>query len=190
MEVKNSQLLTSAFHKEQWPQTDLPEWIMVGRSNVGKSSLINAMCNRKNLAYVGKTPGKTRLLNFFEVNHELILVDAPGYGYAQRNLQTHIDFGKMMEDYFHERLQCKGMLLILDIRRIPNEDDLLMYDFAKHYHVPVTVVLTKCDKLSRSDQNLQVKKICDTLGISGDSCALVSSEKKTGVEEVWNRMMR
>lgn len=188
MIVKRSNLITSALKKSQWPDTEVPEVVMVGRSNAGKSSMINALCNRKNLAYVGKKPGKTRLLNFFSINEEYVLVDAPGYGYADTNFDKAIDFGQMMEDYFQSRTQCKGMILVLDIRRVPSKDDLNMVEFAKYYHVPYLAVLTKADKLSNNEKAKQKQVIAKTLQMDVQDLVLISSEKKIGIDLLWDKM--
>ena len=186
--IKKSSLLISAAKFEQWPQTDYPEIIMIGRSNAGKSSLINALCQRKNLAYVGKTPGKTRLLNFFLLNEQWMLVDAPGYGFANITKNMVDSFGKMMEDYFQKRSQCKGMVLVMDIRRIPNEDDLSMIEYANYYQLPYVIVLTKVDKISNNVKTNQLHKIMRKLGVEKDTLYCVSNEKKTGIDQLWQRL--
>ena len=188
MQVKQSSLLQSAVKKEQWPQSELPELIMVGRSNAGKSSFINALCNRKNLAYVGKQPGKTRILNFFLINKDYVLVDAPGYGYAVASQKTTIDFGDMMEEYFQSRSQCKGMVMILDIRRKPSQDDITMLEYARYYQVPCLCVLTKADKVSNNEKAKQKQIIASALRMDARNLVVVSSEKKVGIEQAWERM--
>ena len=188
MEIKQSSLLQSAVRKDQWPQLELPEVIMVGRSNAGKSSFINALCNRKNLAYVGKQPGKTRILNFFLINKDYVLVDAPGYGYAIASHKTTVDFGDMMEEYFQSRSQCKGMIMILDIRRKPSSDDLSMLEYARYYNVPCLFVLTKADKISNNEKFKQKQMIAKTLEVDPKQLVIVSSEKKVGIEQAWERM--
>ena len=188
MEIKQSSLLQSAVRKDQWPQLELPEVIMVGRSNAGKSSFINALCNRKNLAYVGKQPGKTRILNFFLINKDYVLVDAPGYGYAIASQKTTVDFGDMMEEYFQSRSQCKGMIMILDIRRKPSADDLSMLEYARYYNVPCLFVLTKADKISNNEKFKQKQMIAKTLEVDPKQLVVVSSEKKVGIEQAWEKM--
>ncbi len=185
MNYYDAKWIGSSATKSQWPNTTYPEMVFAGRSNAGKSSLINALVNRKNLAYEGKTPGKTRLLNFFTVNDKYVLTDAPGYGYAKGGKQTSIDFGELMEPYFRERKQLKLLILVLDIRRVPNEDDKRMIEYAKGNHLAILGACTKSDKLSRNQQLSQLKIISDTLGIRKESLVVCSSMKKTGMEELW-----
>lgn len=135
--------ICSATRKEGYPETS-DEVVFVGRSNVGKSSLINALYGK--VAYVGKTPGKTRLLNFFNVDDKYTVCDVPGYGYANRSDKEIIEFGQMMDEYFSKRENLRLCVIILDIRRIPNQDDLDMYEFLKENNIPVLFILNKCDK--------------------------------------------
>lgn len=187
MIVTNAQLVVSAPDKASWPESELPEIVMAGRSNVGKSSLINTITRRKNLAYVGNTPGKTRLLNFFNLDDRLMLVDVPGYGYANASKAMLVKFGEMMEDYFAERNQKKGLLLIVDSRHKPTEDDQLMLEFARFHHLPTCVIATKIDKLKRSEVNKNLKRISETLNLGEDEKIIqFSSEKKQGIDAVWN----
>ena len=188
MQYYEANLLTSAARMDQWPDTNLPELIMTGRSNVGKSSLINALVNRKKLAYVGQTPGKTRLLNFYEINSQLVLVDAPGYGFANRNQKELELFGEMMEDYFSKRKQLKLVVQLVDMRHKPTKDDVNMMEFARATHLPVLVIATKKDKAKSSEKLKNLKVISETLGIPSSSIVCVSSEKKEGLEEAWNRI--
>ena len=188
MLIKNPKFEISAVSKKQYPKGNLPEIVLVGKSNVGKSSFINALCNRKNLAYVGKQPGKTRILNFFLINKDYVLVDAPGYGYAVASQKTTIDFGDMMEEYFQSRSQCKGMVMILDIRRKPSQDDITMLEYARYYQVPCLCVLTKADKVSNNEKAKQKQIIASTLRMDARNLVVVSSEKKIGIEQAWVRM--
>lgn len=179
------EIVISAASKEQWPETDLPEVVLAGRSNVGKSSFINAICNRKKLAYVGNRPGKTRLLNFFKLDEEVMFVDVPGYGYANTGKQQLIKFGEMMEDYFLERQQKKGLVLLVDSRHKPNEDDETMMEFARYYDIPVIVVATKIDKVKSSQKKKNIEVIKETLALHEDQIIVFSSETKQGVDKVW-----
>lgn len=186
MQYHEAKWIASCAEESQYPQTDLPEILFAGRSNAGKSSLINALVNRKNLAYKGKTPGKTKLLNFFLIDNEMVFTDAPGYGYAKGGNQLLVDFGCLMETYFHTRKQLRGLLLVLDIRRVPNDDDLRMASFAKDMHIPILAICTKADKLSYSQQLASINTIAKTLQIEKENIHVCSSIKKTGMDEIWD----
>ncbi|MCH4207089.1 MAG: ribosome biogenesis GTP-binding protein YihA/YsxC [Solobacterium sp.] len=185
MQYHEIELLGSAARSDQWPVSDLPELIFAGRSNAGKSSLINGLTNRNNAAYVGKTPGKTKLLNFFEVDQRYVFCDAPGYGYAKGGTYAAVSFGDLLEPYFEQRETLCGMVLVLDIRRVPNDDDLTMVNYARMVHLPVIAACVKSDKLSRSEQNKQLKLITQALNISSSSAVPCSSIKKEGLDAVW-----
>ncbi|MCR5230324.1 MAG: ribosome biogenesis GTP-binding protein YihA/YsxC [Solobacterium sp.] len=181
-------LLATSANASQWPQSELPEIIFAGRSNAGKSSLINALVNRKNAAYAGKTPGKTQLLNFFSVDDEVVFADAPGYGYAKGGTDSTVRFARLIDPYFRNRRQLKALLIVLDIRRVPNEDDMHMVDYARNAHLPVIAACTKCDKLSRMRQNAQIDIICRTLNISRQSAVPVSCVNRDGIEILWEKI--
>ena len=186
MQIQEAELLISAPGKEQWPDTPYPEIVLAGRSNVGKSSLINALCNRKKLAYVGNTPGKTRLLNFFLLNRKLVFVDVPGYGYANISKQQLLRFGEMMEDYFHERKQKKALLLIVDGRHKPTDDDVTMLEFARYFELPIIIAATKMDKVKASQRQKQLKLISETLALSEEDHLIpCSSANKEGMDSLW-----
>lgn len=178
-------LVISAASKEQWPESDLPEIVLSGRSNVGKSSFINTMTNRKKLAYVGNTPGKTRLLNFFNLDGQLMFVDVPGYGYANISQKQLIQFGEMMEDYFSGRTQKKGLVMIVDARHRPSEDDLVMMEYARYYHIPVIVIATKIDKINNSQRMKNLTAIQVDLKLGENSIIPFSAETKEGLAEAW-----
>ncbi len=185
MIVKTSEFLLSAVKEAQWPKDDLPEVLLLGRSNVGKSSFINTMVNRKNLAYTSSTPGMTRMLNFYDVNHELRFVDAPGYGFQKKAKSGYEEFGRLMDEYFEKRGNLKVAVQLLDVRREPNEDDRLMLEYIQHHRIPCIIVLTKCDKLSNNQIAKQKKLIAESLQFSKDSFYLFSALNKSGTEEVW-----
>ena len=188
--IHKSQFMLCAAWKSQWPENDLPEICLAGRSNVGKSSFINTITNHSKLAKVSGTPGKTRTLNFFNINDELRLVDVPGYGYAKVNDKIKESFGDMLDTYLRERDVLKGLVLIVDYRHKPTHDDKMMYDYAKHYHIPVIVVATKEDKLKRNDLKKNEKIIKDTLGFDKNDIFLrFSSLNKVGIDEVWERII-
>jgi GTP-binding protein len=188
MQYHEAKLLATAADSSQWPKGGLPEIIFAGRSNAGKSSLINALTNRKNLAYSGKTPGKTRLLNFFEVDGRVVFTDAPGYGYANRDSASALMFEKLIDPYFHHREQLKGLVLVADSRRKPNEDDITMVEFGRHAKLSVIVACTKADKLSRSQLLQNMKMIAVALGVNENSLVPCSSLKKQGIDQVWEKI--
>ena len=187
VKIKKAEYVLSAAWKSQWPQETYPEMCLAGRSNVGKSSFINAMLNRNSLAKVSSTPGKTRTLNFFNVNDALYFVDVPGYGYAKVNNNVTKQFGKTMDEYITLRSSLKGFILLVDYRHKPTKDDVMMYEFVKHHNVPVIVVATKEDKLKRNDLKKNEQLIKNTLGFHKvDKFIRFSSLKKIGIEEAWN----
>ena len=179
-----SEFVTSATKKSEWPNTDLPEIVVVGRSNVGKSSFINALVGRKKLAYVGNTPGKTRLINFFAIDDSWMLVDVPGYGYAKMSKSMLIKMGEMMEEYFYEREQLKGVVSLVDARHEPTNDDLDMVQSLKEAHIPIIVVATKIDKVPKTKRIRALKTISQSLQIPMKNIYAVSSTEKIGFEEV------
>ena len=187
---QKAELVISAPDKKSWPDTDLPEVVLAGRSNVGKSSFINTMCGRKKLAYAGNSPGKTRLLNFFNLDDKYMFVDVPGYGYAKISKTQLLKFGQMMEDYFSQRKQKKGMVLLVDARHQPTEDDITMMEFARYYEIPICVVATKMDKVKPSQKHKQLKIIRQTLELADDEKIFpFSSETKQGVDAVWDYLI-
>ncbi len=188
MQYHEAKLLATAANKTQWPKSDLPEIIFAGRSNAGKSTLINGLVNRKNLAYSGKTPGKTRLLNFFTVDNKVVFTDAPGYGYATSDAKSALAFEKLIDPYFREREQLKGMILVADIRRLPSEDDITMAEYARKSHLAIFVACTKADKVSKSAANASMKKIAETLGVSPRLLVPVASLKKEGMDQLWEKI--
>ncbi len=189
MEIKNAELEVIAVRRSQYPEQMRPEFLLVGRSNVGKSSFINALLGRKNIAYTSSKPGKTQTLNFYSVNDSFYLIDVPGYGYAQVDKKTQAKFGMMMEEYIETRKQMKRVFMLVDFRHKPSEDDLLMYNFLKYYKIPVTIIATKADKVGGSKRDKNLKLIKDTLDlVVGDDLILVSSVTKLGIKEVLNKI--
>lgn len=187
---QKAELVVSAPEKKFWPDTSLPEIVLAGRSNVGKSSFINAMCGRKKLAYVGNTPGKTRLLNFFNLDDKYMFVDVPGYGYANISKTQLKKFGQMMEDYFAQREQKRGLVILVDARHRPTDDDLTMLEFARYYEIPVAIVATKTDKVPSTKLKNQLNRIRIELGLDEDEPLFpFSAEKKEGMEAVWNYLI-
>lgn len=188
--IKKAEYIASAAWKTQWPQHELPEICLAGRSNVGKSSFINTITRHGKLAKVSSTPGKTRTLNFFNINDEVCLVDVPGYGYAKVSDKMKESFGEMIDTYLRERELLKCLIMIVDYRHKPTQDDCQMYDYAKYYRIPVIIVATKEDKLKRNDLKKNEKLIKDTLNFDkGDMFVRFSSLKKVGVDEVWEKIL-
>ena len=185
MKINNAELKIMATRRSQYPDDKKKEFLLVGRSNVGKSSFINAILNRKNLARTSAHPGKTQTLNFYEVNNEFYLIDVPGYGYAEVSKKTREKFGKMIEEYLEKRKELKRVFMIVDFRHKPTEDDILMYNFLKYYNLKVTVVATKADKIGASKREKCKKQIIDTLDlVVGDNLTIFSSITKEGKEEI------
>lgn len=175
MEITKSEFLTSAVKRDQYPEGNLPEVAFIGRSNVGKSSIINSLTNRKGLARVSNTPGRTRLVNFFLINESMYLVDLPGYGYAKVSKTEKENLGKINEEYFTSRTNLNKVVLLLDSRHKPNQDDIIMYRFIRHYDIPCLVVGTKLDKLKRNEIRKNEKIIRETLGMGPEEKILMYS---------------
>ena len=187
MKVDNVDLYISAVRRSQYPTEGRPEFIMLGRSNVGKSSFVNTILNRKNLARISSKPGKTVTINFYNVEDTFFLVDVPGYGYADTSKEDIRKFGMMVEEYLEKREELKRVFLLVDFRHKPTNDDVLMYNFLKYYQIPVTVVATKADKVSSRDKDKNIKIIKETLDlVVGDNIIVFSSISKEGKEEVLN----
>ena len=187
MKIETADLKVLAARTSQYPEDYLPEFLLVGRSNVGKSSFINTLVQKKNLAHTSATPGKTQTLNFYIVNDSFYLVDAPGYGYAQVNRDTQKKFGLMIEEYLINRSNLKRVFLLVDFRHKPTEDDLLMYNFMKYYHLDVTIIGTKFDKVKQKDKEKNERILRETFDLKGnDNIVLFSSVTKKGREEVYS----
>ena len=185
MKINTSELAVIATRRSQYPNLELPEFLLVGRSNVGKSSFINTVLGRKDLARVSSTPGKTQTLNFYLVNNSFYLVDVPGYGYASVNHEQQKKFGLMIEEYLAKRKELKRVFMIVDFRIKPTEDDVLMYQFLKYYDIPVTLILNKTDKVGSSKRERSIKTILSTLDVSKeDNYIEFSSVTKKGREDV------
>ncbi|MEF2968001.1 ribosome biogenesis GTP-binding protein YihA/YsxC [Paenibacillus sp. M1] len=191
MKITNAEFVISAVGPNQYPEDALPEIALAGRSNVGKSSLINRMINRKNLARTSSTPGKTQHLNYYRINDEIYFVDFPGYGYAKVSKSQREVWGKMIEKYLLERETLRLVLLIIDLRHPPSKDDELMYDWLKHYELPVCVVATKADKIPKSRWQKHLKIIKEALVMrAGDPIVMFSSEAGIGRDELWGQILR
>lgn len=187
MKITQAQFIISAVKPHQYPEDALPEIALAGRSNVGKSSLINKLILRKNLARTSSQPGKTQQLNYYRVNEMIYLVDFPGYGYAKVSKTQREQFGEMIERYIRDREPLKLQLLVIDIRHEPSAQDKLMYKWLKHYEIPTCIVATKADKIPRSKWDRHIKMIKKSLEADPrDSVVLFSSETGLGREQLWD----
>lgn len=182
--IKNSEFMTSAVKKDQYPEGGYPEVAFVGRSNVGKSTIINSLTNRKKLAKVSNTPGRTRLVNFFMIDNTCSLVDLPGYGYAKISKSEKLAWGKIIEEYLMNRPDLKKVVLLVDARHKPTEDDVLMIEYLRHYSIEVIVVATKLDKLKRNDIRKSENIIRETLGLSEEKVLFYSALTKENLQKV------
>ena len=186
MNVHHADIVISAVQPEQYPKTNLPEIALAGRSNVGKSSFINTLVNRKNLARTSGKPGKTQTLNFYIIEDSLHFVDVPGYGYAKVSKTERAKWGQMIETYLTEREQLKAVVSLVDMRHAPSTEDIQMYEFLKYYNIPVIVVATKCDKIPRGKWNKHESMIKKKLNFDpSDDFIIFSSETKEGKDKAW-----
>lgn len=188
MDVHNVEMVMSAVSASQYPTDGKPEIALVGRSNVGKSSLTNTLIHRKNFARTSSQPGKTQTLNFYDVEDKLYFVDVPGYGYAKVSKAQREAFGVMIEEYITSRKQLRGVISLVDARHEPSEDDISMYEWLHYYNIPILVVATKSDKISRGKFNKAESVIRKALGFDNEDSdfQFFSSETKYGKDEVWH----
>ena len=190
MKIRSSEIEVSAIRKEQYPKEGLPEIALVGRSNVGKSSATNALLNRRNFARTSQTPGKTRTINFYKINNEFYFVDLPGYGYAKVSKLEKDKWGVIMERYLQDREELCAIFLLVDIRHEHTNDDVMMYEWIKHFGYNCVVIATKADKISRGQYQKHISIIRKKLQLEKDEKVIpLSSSKKTGVEDVWNEII-
>ncbi len=191
MKINSVDLKISAVRRSQYPTDNKPEFLLVGRSNVGKSSFINTLINRKNYARTSASPGKTQTINFYLVNEAFYLVDAPGYGYANLSKERRKKFGLMMEDYLTNRDNLKQVFMLIDFRHKPTEDDIMMYNFLKYYKLPVTIVATKSDKVGITKHQIQRNIILNELELGvGDDFVVFSNVTKNGKTEIHEKIER
>jgi GTP-binding protein len=189
LNIKWSEHLTTAVSPDGYPLSELPEIAMVGRSNVGKSSLINLLTGRKSLARVGNTPGKTRVINFYNVEDKLILVDLPGYGYAKVSEAEKNRWGKIIETYLNTRKQLSAMIMLTDIRHKPTQQDIVMYQWICSMGKPHVIVATKADKIAKAHYDKHIAQIRLTLGLVPEIPVIpISSTKRLGLINVWNEI--
>ena len=188
MKVVDAEFVISAVSEKQYPKDDLPEFALAGRSNVGKSSFINSILSRKNLAHTSSKPGKTQTLNFYKVNNELYLVDVPGYGYAKVSKKQRAAFGEMIQDYLETRADLKGLILLVDARHNPTADDINMFNYALCLDMPILVVATKMEKQKKMDASQKKKKIGKSLDLSQENVSFLpfSSVSKLNVDKFWD----
>jgi len=176
--LKNVKFIKSCPNSSNWIEDDKKEIVILGKSNVGKSTFINRLCNNSTMAKVSSTPGRTRLLNFFDVDNRYRLVDAPGYGYAAVNKYHDEEFAKMMDEYFSKRNNLVGAIFLLDSRREISEDDISLFNMLLDHNLPFILVATKCDKLNQSEEYRVNKNIIEGLSLLADSKIIHSSLKK------------
>lgn len=189
MKINTIELIISAVRESQYPNDNKEEFLLVGRSNVGKSSFINTIINRKNYARTSSTPGKTQTLNFYKINDDFYIVDAPGYGFAKVRNSLKKKFGLIMESYLKSRNNLKMVFLLIDFRHKPTNDDIMMYEYLKYYNVPVTIVCTKVDKVSKNNHIKNKNIIQKELKLPDDkNLILFSSVTKLGKNEIYEEI--
>jgi GTP-binding protein len=189
MKIVSAEYLASAVKPEQFPVAGMSEIAFIGRSNVGKSTLLNTLLNRKKLAHTSSTPGKTRTINFFLINNSFYFVDLPGYGYARVSMEMKKSWGVFAEAYLRERETLKLIVLLMDIRHPPTAQDKSMYEWLVHFNLPTVVVATKADKISRGQRQLHVSQVRKGLGLGSEGpVILFSSQTGEGKDELWRRI--
>jgi GTP-binding protein len=189
MIIKSAEFVTSAVKKSQYPTELLPEIAFSGRSNVGKSSLINTLVNRKRLVKTSSTPGRTQLINFFDINNNLTFVDLPGYGYARVPVSVRKKWGPMIETYLSSRKTLKGVVIIMDIRRQPREEEQNLIGWLDHFSIAQILVLTKTDKLSKTKLIKQQAAIVQALAVEQEDVILFSAKTRRGRDAVWDAIL-
>ncbi len=186
MKISKAEIVISAVKERQYPPDNLPELALIGRSNVGKSSLINTLINRKSLARTSSQPGKTRTINFYQINESFYFVDLPGYGYAKVSQKEREKWGEMIEHYLTSRSNLQYVFLLIDFRHPPTQDDISMYEWLKYYEIPCAVVATKRDKVKSSQVQKNKKILKEKLQLTNENKVFIfSSEDKSGKEELW-----
>jgi GTP-binding protein len=190
MIIKSAEFIKSAVKPAQYPDAVLPEFAFTGRSNVGKSSLINTLVNRKRLVKTSATPGRTQLINFFLINKTFSFVDLPGFGYAKVPASVRKKWGPMIETYLSTRKTLKGVALIMDVRRIPSLQDLNFIEWLYYYNIPGILILTKADKLSKTKQLTQQATIAKALSVDKGDLILFSAKSRLGKDVVWDAIQK
>lgn len=189
MKIKSAEFIISASKPSQYPPTNLPEIAFAGRSNVGKSSLINTLVNRKHLVKTSSTPGRTQLINFFNINEAMVFVDLPGYGYARVPQAVRKKWGPMIENFLSKRKTLKGVVVILDVRRTPRTEDLDLIRWLDYYNIASILVITKADKLSKNKQLKQQATILQALAVDRQDVILFSAKTRLGRDAVWEAIL-
>ena len=189
MIIKSAEFVTSAVKTSQYPPEGLPEIAFAGRSNVGKSSLINTLVNRKRLVKTSSTPGRTQLINFFDINNNLTFVDLPGYGYAKVPVSVRKKWGPMIETYLSTRKTLRGVVIIMDIRRLPREEEQNLIGWLAHFSIAGILVLTKTDKLSKTKIVKQQDAIVRALAVEKEDVILFSAKTRRGRDAVWDAIL-
>lgn len=189
MVIKQVNLETVCGYTSKLPENTLPEIAFAGKSNVGKSSLINALMNRKSLARTSAQPGKTQTINFYNINEAMYLVDLPGYGYAKASESEKQKWGEMIENYLHTSKQLRAVFLLIDVRHAPSANDKMMYDWMVYQGFDPIIIATKLDKIKRSQIQKQVRLVREGLGMEKESILIpFSAQTKQGREEIWDLM--
>lgn len=184
--INNAKFYISAVKPENYPKDDLPEVILVGKSNVGKSSFINTMLNRKNLAKTSSEPGKTRLINFYNIDEKMYFVDMPGYGYSKMSKTEETKVAGYINEYFKIRKHISLIILVLDIRHNPTKDDIIMYKYILSNNIPFAIVLNKADKIAKTKLQSKIDEFKEILGISYSPIFVFSSVDKIYTSEIWD----
>lgn len=190
MLVKNAKFTISAVSPKDYPKGNLPEIVLVGKSNVGKSSFINTLCGRKNLARTSNVPGKTRQINFYNIDEKFYFVDLPGYGYSKMSKEEQVKSGKFIEQYLSVGKNISLIVLVLDIRHKPTQDDMLMYNYILSTNLPFIIVTNKADKIAITKVQGEVDRIKEILGISYSTIIPFSSERKIYIDKVWEEFSK
>jgi len=188
MQIHSAEFMKSATRPGNYPEEPLPEIAFAGRSNVGKSTLVNTLVGRKKLVRTSATPGRTQLLNFFAINGRFSLVDLPGYGFAKVPLAIKKEWGPMVRTYLQARTNLRALVILFDIRRVPREEDIQLLDWLEEFGVPTIPVVTKSDKVSRNQRRKHLQEIADATGLPVDAFTVFSALSKEGREEIWERI--
>ncbi|MBT9136542.1 MAG: putative GTP-binding protein EngB [Firmicutes bacterium] len=189
LKITSAEIIVSALRLAHMPTDALPELVLLGRSNVGKSSLVNAMLGRRAMARISSRPGKTRLLNFYRINEQFYLVDVPGYGYAKIPQTERAALRERLYDYLTQRQQIRLVLQLVDFRHLPSKDDVLFHALIRDSRLPFRVVATKADKVARSQHRLHTQKLLKFLSLEEGQLIITSSQDKSGLDLLWSSIL-